>query len=101
MKIRSQIFAALLGIVILLAGASIAWAGSKTSKDSAAATASAPQDENLHLEGEKSFRSNCSRCHAAPPRFSPRMMATIVRHMRVRANITDQEMRQILRYMTE
>jgi len=29
------------------------------------------------------------------------MMATIVRHMRVRANITDADMRLILRYMTE
>jgi hypothetical protein len=29
------------------------------------------------------------------------MMATIVRHMRVRAVITDQDMRLILRYMTE
>jgi hypothetical protein len=28
-------------------------------------------------------------------------MATIVRHMRVRAVITDQDMRLILRYMTE
>jgi cytochrome c5 len=103
MKIRPQISAALLAMAMLLAAASLAWAGSKTSKDSATtpATASAPQDESLHLEGEKRFRSNCSRCHAAPPRFSPRMMATIVRHMRVRANITDQEMRLILRYMAE
>lgn len=65
-----------------------------------AAVASA-QDENLHLEGEKRFRSNCGRCHAAPPKFSPRVMATIVRHMRVRATITDQDMHLILRYMTE
>jgi len=36
-----------------------------------------------------------------PPKFAPRMMATIVRHMRVRANITDQDMRLIPRSMTE
>ena len=59
------------------------------------------QDEDFHLEGEKRFRSNCGRCHAAPPKFSPRVMATIVRHMRVRATITNQDMRLILRYMTE
>ena len=29
------------------------------------------------------------------------MMATIVRHMRVRATITDEDMRLILQYMTE
>lgn len=61
----------------------------------------AAQKENMHLEGERRFRSNCARCHAAPPRFPPRMMATIVRHMRVRAAITDQDMHLILRYMTD
>ena len=67
----------------------------------APAASSSAQNENMHLEGEKRFRSNCARCHAAPPKFPPRMMATIVRHMRVRAAITDQDMRLILRYMTE
>jgi mono/diheme cytochrome c family protein len=55
----------------------------------------------MRLEGEKRFRANCARCHASPPTFPPRMMATIVRHMRVRANITDQDRRLILRYMTQ
>ena len=78
--------------------------GKDSAKDSPAPTVSAEQsaqNENMHVEGEKRFRSNCGRCHAAPPKFSPRMMATIVRHMRVRATITDQDMRLILRYMTE
>lgn len=103
MKKRSSIWLAL-----LLACASMVWAragaGTKTSKDSPNSTSSAAnstQDENLHLEGEKRFRSNCARCHAAPPRFAPRMMSTIVRHMRVRATITDEDTRLILRYMTE
>lgn len=78
--------------------------GKDAAKDSPAPTVSAEQsalNENMHFEGEKRFRSNCGRCHAAPPKFPPRMMATIVRHMRVRATITDQDMRLILRYMTE
>lgn len=80
--------------------------GSKDAPKDTAATSAAPadqaaQNETMHLEGEKRFRSNCARCHAAPPKFPPRMMATIVRHMRVRAAITDQDMRMILRYMTE
>jgi mono/diheme cytochrome c family protein len=57
--------------------------------------------ENLRTEGEQRFRSNCGRCHAAPHKFPPRMMATIVRHMRVRATITDKDMRLILYYMTQ
>jgi len=109
MKNRSAIWATLLAFVLMAAGASMAWAGAgaatKTSKGNASSASSSgagsAQDENLRLEGEKRFRSNCSRCHAAPPRFAPRMMSTIVRHMRVRATITDEDMRLILRYMTE
>ena len=59
------------------------------------------QADAMRLEGEKRFRTNCGRCHAAPEKFPPRMMATIVRHMRVRATITDEDMRLVLYYMTQ
>jgi cytochrome c5 len=100
---RTAISTAFLALAMLLALGAAAKTGGN--KDSAASTttttANSSQDENLHLEGEKRFRSNCGRCHAAPPKFPSRVMATIVRHMRVRANITDDDMRLILRYMTE
>ncbi len=102
MKMKSAISAVVLALAMLLAlGAAAKTAGSKDSATPAPASASSTQDENMHVEGEKRFRSNCARCHAAPPKFAPRMMATIVRHMRVRANITDEDMRLILRYMSE
>jgi hypothetical protein len=53
------------------------------------------------VEGEKRFHANCGRCHMAPHKFPPRMMATIERHMRVRAMITAEDMQLILGYMTE
>ncbi len=113
MKIKFAIPMIFLASAIFLSLAAFAGTSGKDApKDTNAATTSAPvatasaaapatQDENLHLEGEQRFRSNCGRCHAAPPKFSPRVMATIVRHMRVRATITDQDMHLILRYMTE
>jgi mono/diheme cytochrome c family protein len=62
----------------------------------------ATTDERIaRLEGEKRFRTNCGRCHQPPHKFPPRVMATAIRHMRVRAMITDEDMRLILRYMTE
>ena len=68
----------------------------------AAPSVSQVQDADaMRLEGEKRFRANCGRCHAAPHKFPPRMMATIVRHMRVRATITDEDMRLVLFYMTQ
>ena len=110
MKMKFVVAAFLVAGAMSLGLAANASGGSKDApKDTAAATApagqsvdnQAAQKENMHLEGERRFRSNCARCHAAPPKFSPRMMATIVRHMRVRAAITDQDMHLILRYMTE
>lgn len=41
----------------------------------------------MRVQGELRYRANCGRCHAAPRKFPPRMMATVLRHMRVRATI--------------
>jgi cytochrome c5 len=57
--------------------------------------------DTMRVQGEQRFRANCGRCHAAPQKFPPRMMATIVRHMRVRALITDEDMRLVLFYLTQ
>jgi mono/diheme cytochrome c family protein len=75
-----------------------------TAADSASTAAARPapnqSETTARLEGEKRFKANCGRCHAAPHKFPPRMMATIVRHMRVRSTITDEDARLILHYMT-
>lgn len=55
----------------------------------------------MRVLGEQRYRANCGRCHAAPRKFPPRMMATVLRHMRVRATITDEDMRLVLFYMTQ
>ena len=55
----------------------------------------------MRIAGEQRFHANCGRCHATPQKFPPRMMGTILRHMRVRATITDEDRRLILLYMTQ
>jgi mono/diheme cytochrome c family protein len=98
MKIKIAI---LMGISILVSGL---WAATPNKSDGPARTAVVSGTENpsaMRVEGEKRFRANCGRCHAAPHKFPPRMMATIVRHMRVRATITDEDMRLVLYYMTQ
>jgi cytochrome c5 len=106
MKMKLFLTASLVACAMSLGLAANAGSNGKDAPKETGATATAPadqaaQNESMHVEGEKRYRSNCARCHAAPPKFPPHMMATIVRHMRVRAAITDQDMHLILRYMTE
>jgi cytochrome c2 len=49
--------------------------------------------------GERKFRANCGRCHNAPEELSPRITGTVLRHMRVRASLSAEDERDILRYL--
>ena len=101
---RGYALSAALIVMTMFLALSAAARTEDTKKDSGTPAASVShnaQDDAWRVEGEKRYRANCSRCHAAPPKFPPRMMTTIIRHMRVRANITDEDRRFILRYMTQ
>lgn len=50
-------------------------------------------------EGQRVFAEHCSTCHNAPEGFSPRIAGTITRHMRVRANLSVEEERTVLRFL--
>lgn len=76
-------------------------AGPVSSSQPTKAPAPPHTDLPLRIEGERRFRANCGRCHAAPQKYSPRVAATTVRHMRVRATLTDEDMRYILAYITQ
>jgi cytochrome c5 len=49
--------------------------------------------------GERKFNANCGRCHSAPQQLSPSLTGTVVRHMRVRAILSAQDEKDILRYL--
>jgi mono/diheme cytochrome c family protein len=60
----------------------------------------APQAGSSHpSEGQRIFQQNCSRCHAAPEGFSPRISGTVVRHMRMRASLSQKEEQELLRFL--
>jgi cytochrome c5 len=76
--------------------------GASGKKDASNRTVVSLSDgDAMRVAGEQRFRANCGRCHAAPQKFPPRMMKTVLRHMRVRATITDQDMRLVLFYMSQ
>ena len=49
--------------------------------------------------GEQIFMENCSRCHKPPMTISPRITGTIIMHMRVRAKLSEQDQKALLRYL--
>jgi cytochrome c5 len=91
--------------VVLLATALVSsvFAGAREAKKegSGAGVVQSSSASQMRVEGERRFRANCGRCHAAPQKFPPRMMATVLRHMRVRATITAEDRQLILLYMTQ
>lgn len=50
-------------------------------------------------EGERVFQQNCYRCHNAPEGFSRRISGTIVRHMRVRASLSQHDEQELLKFL--
>lgn len=96
-------FAQRLFVVAVIGMASLAFAGSAKAPEAApAAAVISPAEVNAQwmIEGEKRFRANCGRCHQPPHKFPPREMATAVRQMRVRAMLTDDDMKFILYFVT-
>jgi len=51
-------------------------------------------------DGEKLFETNCLRCHKPPENLSARESKTVLRHMRVRANLSEKDEQAILQYIS-
>src|SRR5580704_661352 len=62
-----------------------------------------PQPQDAHgakqRDGNDIFMANCARCHHAPESFPPSVSGTIVRHMRVRANLSKEDEQALLRFL--
>ena len=96
MKRRSLI---IVGCAALLF-CTLATAHQKQDKPQAAPAANAQMNAaSQSAEGEKLFRTNCGRCHNPPESLSPREVRAVVRHMRVRAVLTDEQERLIVKFL--
>ena len=67
------------------------------------ATAAAPAEAVTHykMPADTIYKNNCTRCHSEVPQANPRITTTVLRHMRVRANLTQEEAKAILDYITQ
>lgn len=50
-------------------------------------------------EGERKFATHCGRCHNPPQDVSPKAVPAVLRHMRVRAMLTEEDEKAILEFM--
>ena len=70
--------------------------------NSSASTHSTPKPTaKKGLTPDQVYKANCTRCHAELPTMDARRTATIIRHMRVRANLTEREARAIFEYLNK
>ena len=86
---------------VLTSGASLAASlqGTQGKSKSAPTTQSKAKDDSHMDPGEHAFQTNCSRCHNAPDQLAPHISGTVVRHMRVRANLSAKDEALILHFL--
>jgi mono/diheme cytochrome c family protein len=91
--------------LLLLAGSltvGVAFAVGQTqekSQQSGNKTASQAAKTASPSRGAKVFEQNCSRCHNAPEGFSSSVSGTIAMHMRVRANLSDEDYKSLRQFL--
>lgn len=88
--------------LLLLAGLPALSQTTNSKPAPASSTKQQPQGKAVHAtrqrDGNEIFEQNCSRCHSTPEGFSPRISGTVVRHMRVRANLSREDEQALLRF---
>jgi mono/diheme cytochrome c family protein len=83
-------------MVLVILVAAVAAIGRAADNNAQKATQSKAVEKN---EGERLFEVNCGRCHRVPEQISPKIAGSVVRHMRVRAMLSAEDEKQILKYL--
>ena len=72
----------------------------KGSADGSGAKNTTPKDADVVAErGQFVFEHYCVRCHTPPQGFSPRISRTVAMHMRVRANLSDEDFKALVHFL--
>lgn len=68
---------------------------------SASVSAAEVKPEGDFLKGLKTWKNTCSRCHEMrdPKEYTDKQWKTVVTHMKIRAGLTGQDARDILKYL--
>jgi cytochrome c5 len=103
MNLRATILTDVISTAVVLSvfsfsGLSQTVASSAPVKQQQSASPAAAKDTKVH-DGEKVFEQNCGRCHNAPEGFSPSISGTVSKHMRARANLSQEDYQAILHFL--
>ena len=96
--------AIVLGLTMLTAALSVGTAAAGAQTDStpqqSPSKASTKKAQAVVADrGQQVFEQNCSRCHNAPQGFSPSVSGTIAMHMRVRAGLSEADVKALRRFL--
>jgi cytochrome c5 len=94
-RVQLLIFAGALAALCPL----IAQNGSPQKSEGARAEAKPATPTAQQPDGERVFKQNCARCHDAPQGFPRQVSGTIVRHMRVRASLSAEDVKALMQFM--
>ncbi len=87
-------------LALFLTAVGVAAQNSASQSKAGGSKSSAPQTGNAEsAQGERLFQTQCGRCHTPPEDLSPREAKAVLRQMRVRANLTAEDERLILKYL--
>jgi hypothetical protein len=87
-------------LLVSIIGTTVALAQTSPAPKPATTKPAAKSDPTKQTDvGERKFNANCGRCHSFPQQLSPSITGTVVRHMRVRANLSAEDEKDILRYL--
>jgi cytochrome c5 len=92
---RLALLAPIVSTTLVLAQAPPAPKPADTSAKPAAKAVSNKQPD----VGQRKFDANCGRCHSFPEQLSPALTGTVVRHMRVRASLSAEDEKDLLRFL--
>jgi cytochrome c5 len=82
---------------VMFAQQSRARSGSRP--DDQSASSGSQSRESQSRTGDQVFMANCSRCHNPPMTLSPRITGTVIMHMRVRARLSQQDEKLLLKFL--
>jgi cytochrome c5 len=87
----------MLGCLVIATSVAVSRASGTSQPNNQKAT-QGPQDD-LSKRGQQVFNQNCYRCHQVPEGFSPSISGTVAKHMRVRANLSEEDYKALMKFL--